>query len=78
MLCKYKDIFGKPGEGVHKYRVGNIAIVDVLATIVLAWFLSSRLHSSFFYMIIILFLISIIVHQLFCVPKTVRTAKHNN
>ena len=35
-FCKYKDIFGKPKEGVHSYRIMNIAIVDVLATILLA------------------------------------------
>ena len=28
-LCQYKDIFGKPGEGAHSYRVANVAVVDV-------------------------------------------------
>lgn len=28
-LCEYKDIFGIPNEGVHSYRLFNIAIVDV-------------------------------------------------
>ena len=32
-FCKYKDLFGKPGEGVHSYRIFNIAIVDVILTI---------------------------------------------
>ena len=32
-LCKYKDILGKPGQGVHSYRIFNIAIVDVILTI---------------------------------------------
>ena len=35
------DIFGKPNEGVHKYRVGGLAIVDIIATggiaVVIAW-----------------------------------------
>ena len=30
MYCKYKDIFGKVGSGIHSYRIANIAIVDVL------------------------------------------------
>ena len=28
MFCEYKDIFGKVGEGVHSYRIFNIAIVN--------------------------------------------------
>ena len=33
MLCQYKDLLGKVGEGIHSYRIYNIAIVDVLLTI---------------------------------------------
>lgn len=32
-LSKYKDIFGKPMTGLHKYRIFDIAVVDVAATI---------------------------------------------
>ncbi len=35
-FCKHKDMFGKPNTGWHKYRIMNIAVVDVLATILLA------------------------------------------
>lgn len=35
-LSQYKDIFGKPGEGVHKYRFLGVAIVDFIGTIILA------------------------------------------
>lgn len=34
-LCKYKNILGEPGKGVHSYRIFNIAIVDVLLTLIL-------------------------------------------
>ena len=33
-LSDYKDIFGKPGEGGHAYRIFDIAIVDVIFTII--------------------------------------------
>lgn len=33
-LDKYKDIFGKPKQGVHKYRLFDLAIVDVFMTVV--------------------------------------------
>jgi hypothetical protein len=31
---EYRYIFGKEGEGVHSYRLLNIAIVDVVSTII--------------------------------------------
>jgi hypothetical protein len=36
-LCKYKNILGVPGQGPHSYRIFNIAIVDVILTIILAY-----------------------------------------
>jgi len=39
-LCKYKNILGDPGKGVHSFRIFNIAIVDVLLTILAAYILS--------------------------------------
>ena len=37
-FCKYKDFFGKPNAGLHSIRYLNIAIIDVLFTIILAKF----------------------------------------
>ena len=34
MACKYKDILGKPGEGIHAIRFANVSIMDVLFTII--------------------------------------------
>ena len=36
-ICKYKDIFGKPNDGVHSIRFLNIAIVDLLMTIIFSY-----------------------------------------
>ena len=33
-MCYYKNIFGAPGTGIHSYRILNIAIFDVLFTII--------------------------------------------
>jgi hypothetical protein len=33
-LYKYKSIFGNPNEGLHKYRMFNVAIFDVISTII--------------------------------------------
>ena len=68
MLCKYKDIFGKVGEGIHSYRIFNIAIVDVLFTILGAYVIKLFTPNyHFFIILLILFIIGIILHHLFCV-----------
>ena len=73
MFCEYKDIFGKVGEGVHSYRVFNIAVVDVIATIIMAYLLKIFVFPkrSFLKLTIILFLLGIILHRLFCVKTTI-------
>ena len=69
-LCKYKDIFGKPGKGIHSIRIFNLAIIDVFFTIVLAFILSILLQRSIGIIMIILFISSIFIHKLFCVKAT--------
>jgi hypothetical protein len=71
ILCKYKDIFGAPGTGVHSYRFLNIAIVDLGATILVAFLISYFSKISFILTLIILLLLGIIAHHLFCVRTTV-------
>ena len=70
-LCKYKDIFGKPNQGAHSYRIFNIAIVDVLLTILAAYILSIFTNYKLVYTIIFMFILGIISHRLFCVRTTI-------
>jgi hypothetical protein len=71
-LCQYKDMFGKPGEGVHSYRIANIAIVDVLLTIIGAYIINLFIpYFSFTYILVLLFILGIVLHRLFCVRTTV-------
>ena len=76
-LCKYKNIFGKINEGVHSVRIFNIAIFDVLSTIILGillQFLLLRLFSFYidlFIILIILFSLGILLHRVFCVKTTI-------
>jgi hypothetical protein len=70
-LCPYKYIFGKPGEGIHSYRIFDIAIVDVIATIFGAYLISIVTKHNFKVVLFILFIIGIISHRLFCVRTTV-------
>lgn len=70
-LCKYKDILGKPGQGLHSYRIFNIAIVDVLLTILAAYILSIFTNYKFIYTTIFMFILGIISHRVFCVRTTI-------
>jgi hypothetical protein len=71
MLSQYKNIFGKPGTGAHSWRIFNIAIVDVLLTVLVG------LAISYFFKINIglaiggFFLLGIALHRLFGVRTTI-------
>lgn len=70
-LCQYRDIFGIPGLGAHSYRIFNIAIIDVILTIVGAYLLARYFKWNFWYTLIALYLIGIFLHWLFCVRTSV-------
>ena len=36
-LCRYKNALGRPGKGIHSYRIANIAVVDVALTVLMAY-----------------------------------------
>lgn len=70
-LCKYKNILGVPGQGPHSYRIFNIAIVDVLLTLILAYIISYIYKISFMKTSITLFILGILLHRVFCVRTTI-------
>lgn len=70
-LCQYKDVFGKPGKGVHSYRFMGVAIVDVVFTILGAWLIAYFWKVNFWYTLGGLFLVGILMHRLFCVKTKV-------
>jgi uncharacterized membrane protein len=72
-LCKYSKIFGEPNQGVHGYRFLNLAIVDVVFTILGGIVLQQSFFKkrSQYIIIISLFILGIIMHRLFCVRTTI-------
>jgi hypothetical protein len=70
-LCKYKNALGVPGKGIHSYRLGGIAVADVIMTIIGAFFISWIMRWNFIYTLIGLFILGIILHRLFCVKTTI-------
>jgi fatty acid desaturase len=71
MLCNYKDLLGKPKSGIHSYRIFNIAIADVIMTIIAALLISYLFNFNFWITLIILFLLGILLHRIFCVKTTI-------
>ena len=73
MLCEYSEIFGKIGEGVHSYRVFDVAIIDVVMTMIGAYFLQKTFLKKYEYyeVSVGLFLLGILMHRLFCVRTTI-------
>ncbi len=66
-----KTILGEPKKGVHKYRIGNIAIVDVIGTLIAAFIISYFFQYTWWKVVLILFLLGIVMHRIFNVNTTV-------
>lgn len=66
-LCKYKDIFGKPNEGIHKYRMAGIAIFDTIFVIIVGVIISYFTKYSIWIVLLVLFISGIVLHRAFCV-----------
>jgi hypothetical protein len=71
-LCKYKNALGVPGKGIHRFRIGNIAVVDVALTFVLAYIIWVLIGKYNYWVILFFcFLAAVILHRMFCVKTTV-------
>ena len=76
-LCKFSKMAGEPGKGIHSYRFLNIAIVDIIMTIIVAYiihhFYPKLVHPEYNLPIntVGLFAFGIVCHRLFCVRTTV-------
>ena len=64
-LKRYKDIFGKPNEGIHSYRFMGTAIVDYVATILLTVIFTYLTNIPLVLSTIIVFVLGIVLHILF-------------
>jgi hypothetical protein len=67
MGCRYSNLFGKPGEGAHRYRVGGFAAVDLGLTLVVSWIIARWIHKSFLTTFLCVMLLGFLAHKLFCV-----------
>jgi hypothetical protein len=70
-LCPYKYFFGKPKKGVHSQRFLDLAIVDILLTIAVAYCISEYFKKDFKEVLFALFLLGVILHRILCVRTTI-------
>lgn len=70
-LCKYKNIAGKEGQGLHSVRLFNVAILDVIGTVAIGVILAKIFKWNVWLTLGALFIIAIIMHRLFCVNTTI-------
>lgn len=70
-LCDYSNVFGLPGQGAHSIRIMDVAVVDLGMTVLVAY-LIYQYHAKYNFLVylMILLLIGIIMHRLFCVRTT--------
>jgi hypothetical protein len=64
-LCPFSNIFGSPGEGVHSFRIFGFAAFDTLGTFLLALIIGRGKNTLVIFLLLLL--ISIPIHKLFCV-----------
>lgn len=70
-LCPYRHVFGKEREGVHSIRVFDIAVVDLGLTVIAAVILARFLKLHVLVVFVVLMIVAVVAHRLFCVNTTV-------
>jgi hypothetical protein len=70
-FCKYKDMFGKPREGLRRYRIFDVSIMDAVVVIVFVYIFTYFTKYSFWPSLAVTFLLGIFAHRLFCVRTRV-------
>lgn len=70
-FCSYSNFFGEPQKGIHSRRLLGFAVIDIIFTIIGAWGFSMILNKPFIYCLLVLFVIGIFLHRVFCVRTTI-------
>ena len=60
-----KNTFGKPSEGIHSYKINDVAVFDVAMTFGASYFISKQLNSNFINTSVFIFLSGVAVHKYF-------------
>lgn len=69
-FSKYRNIFGKVGQGIHAIRFMNVSIIDYIMSIILSLILSFITSIPIDIMTILVFMVAIVSHILFGVKTS--------
>jgi len=67
LLCEYSNILGEPKKGFHSIRIFDFSLLDIIATFILAYLIYRYTKVNYIILLIILILLGIFLHWLFCV-----------
>ena len=67
---KFRHLFGNPQQGIHQYRILDVAIFDYLMTILLAFLISYLTGIPVVISTILSFILGILLHILFGVTTS--------
>lgn len=73
MLCSYRHIFGEERKGFHSLRLFDIAVGDVVLTLLLSLFISHVAKINIIITTIMVFIVGIVIHRMFCVNTKINT-----
>jgi hypothetical protein len=68
------NLIGVPGEGIHSYRIFNVAYMDVIVVLLAAILIAWAMNWSYIKTIVGIFILGIVVHKVLCVGTTVDKA----
>lgn len=71
LWCTYKNALGRPRQGFHSTRVLDIAVNDLIGTLVIAGVVAWLRGESFVMWAAALLALGVLLHWLFCVDTTV-------
>ncbi len=74
MSCPLRDIFGRPGEGVHSTRFLGMAAVDLFGTIAVAGAIAYFAKINFWLTLLVALVLGEILHFLFGAQTAFLTA----
>ena len=68
-----KKAFGEPKTGIHSHRIFDIAYLDVLITMISAYFIQKLFYpkTKYIKVLFFFFLLGIVLHRLFDVKTTI-------
>lgn len=68
------NMIGVPGEGIHSYRIFDIAYMDVIIVLISAILIAWAMKWSYIKTTVGIFILGIVVHKGLCVGTTVDKA----